>query len=238
MTNSDENAGTVLVDPTAYGANVSPPDASDAAHSSPSALRNTSAILEVLARFVPSQAPSNEIRTGLEIASGSGQHAIAYAERFPHVAWTPSDPTISARQSISAWRDKSALPNLHPPLDINLTTPAWQTALTQKFDVTIANNVVHISPWRATLGLLHGAEDALTPGGLLFIYSCFYRDGDTISQSNVDFDRSLRARNPEWGVRDTSEVIAAAETAGLSLEELIEMPANNHALALRKPAAV
>lgn len=200
------------------------------AHFSPSAARNTEPILAALAGLGPAHGH------GLEVASGTGQHAVALAGRFPDIDWTPSDPEAAARASIAARRAEAGLANLAAPLDIDLTGPRWHEAAPAPLSVLVAINVIHISPWAAATGLLDGAAAALAPRGILFIYGCFARDGDPVSASNVAFDGSLRARNAEWGVRDTADLVAAAEARGLEILSIMEMPANNTALAFR-PAA-
>lgn len=226
-------------EPSAYRGIVSEESASVGAHYSASANRNTGPILEVLAGLLPNSG------FAVEIASGTGQHAIAMATRFPAIHWTPSDREPEARDSIAAWAADAGLANLAPPLDIDLNRPDWHLSLpappgAAPIDAIVAFNVIHITPWATTEALLDGAAAALGPGGaggpggLLYVYSCFSRDGVQLSPSNIAFDARLRGRNPDWGVRDTADLTAAAQARGLALENIFEMPANNLSLAFRK----
>jgi len=194
---------------------------------SPSAARNTEPILAALRPRLPASGRA------LEVASGTGQHIAAFAAAFSGLDWTPSDPDPAARASIAAHVAEAGLANLHPPLDLDVTDPGWADAVEPPYDVMIAVNLLHISPWEATLGLLAGAGRLLAPDGCLFIYGPFSRSGDYLSQSNVQFDASLRARDPGWGLRDVDDV-AAARAEGLDLVEVIAMPANNLMLMLTR----
>jgi len=195
---------------------------------SPSAARNIEPILAALRSRLPGSGRA------LEVASGTGQHIAAFADAFPGLDWTPSDPDPTARASIAAHVAEAGLANLHAPLDLEVTDPAWPEAVEPPCDVMVAVNLLHISPWQATLGLLAGAGRLLAPDGRLFIYGPFSRGGDYLSQSNVRFDASLRYRDPSWGVRDVDDVTAAARAEGLDLSEVIAMPANNLMLVLSK----
>lgn len=197
-------------------------------HVSQSAARNTGPILDVLSKLAPQSGKA------LEVASGTGQHIVAFARAFSGIDWTPSDPAPEARASVAARRRAEAIANLAAPLDLDLTWRDWHDLAPQPLDVLIAINVIHISPWAATLGLMAGAGEALAPGGLLYTYGPYTRGGSHVSESNVAFDRSLRSRNPAWGIRDVDEVADAAEAKGLTLAENFEMPANNLSLAFRK----
>ncbi|RIA56136.1 DUF938 domain-containing protein [Dichotomicrobium thermohalophilum] len=195
---------------------------------SPSAARNTEPILAALRPRLPASGRA------LEAASGTGQHIAAFASAFPGIDWTPSDPDPTARASIAAHVAEAGLENLHAPLDLDVTDPAWPETVDAGLDVIVAINLLHISPWAAALGLLAGAERLLAPNGRLFIYGPFSRGGDYLSQSNVQFDASLRHRDPSWGLRDVDDVAAAARAEGLDLAEVIEMPANNLMLLFSK----
>jgi|FEC22Drversion2_1045045.scaffolds.fasta_scaffold00073_17 hypothetical protein len=200
----------------------------------PAAARNREPILQALHAALGGRVPAQ----ALELASGSGEHAVAFAEAFPQTRWQPSDRDPAGLASIAAWREHCGLANLAPPLPIDLELPGWHGRLGQRFDLMVAINVVHIAPWRATLGLLDGAAALLSADGLLFVYGCFSRSGDFVSQSNVSFDAGLRRRNPAWGVRDTEDVAQAAAVRGLSLRQVMAMPANNTVLVLvRHPGA-
>lgn len=189
----------------------------------PSAERNKQPILDVLRRVLAGNA------TVLEIASGSGQHAVHFAGNLPRVTWQPSDLDPGCRLSIRAWRDEFKLPNLLEPLSIDVTSTDWNVGL---FDAVYNSNLIHISPWECCLGLLAGARRHIRPGGRLIIYGPFRIGGEHTAPSNQAFDEDLRSRNPDWGVRDLDVVENAAE--GLTLEERIEMPANNLILVFRK----
>ncbi len=196
---------------------------------SPSAARNAAPILAALRPRLPASGRA------LEVASGTGQHIVAFAGAFPGLDWTPSDPDPAARASIAAHVAEAGLANLHPPLDLDVTDPAWPEAVEAGLEVMVAVNLLHISPWTATLGLLSGAGRLLAPDGRrLFIYGPFSRGGDYLSESNVRFDASLRYRDPAWGVRDVDDVAGAARGEGLDLAEVVEMPTNNLMLMLKR----
>ena len=194
------------------------------------AARNREPIIEVLREELDGRAPAH----ALELASGSGEHVVAFAEAFPTTRWQPSDRDPAGLASITAWREHSGLPNIAPPLPIDLETPDWHTAVDHPVGLMVAINVVHISPWRATLGLLDGAASLLAEDGILFVYGCFSRSGDFVSQSNRSFDAGLRRRDPEWGVRDTDEMARAADERGLVLDRIAAMPANNTVVVYRR----
>lgn len=194
----------------------------------PSAERNVGPILEVLRHHLPS---SGRV---LEVASGTGQHVVAFAGAFLNVQWLPSDPRPEARDSIEAWISHSACANVQLPLDLDVSRESWESDVGGMVDAIIAINLLHISPWRVTLGLLRGAANVLRPGGTLFIYGCFKKSGKHLSDSNVQFDASLRQRNPEWGVRDIEDVTAEGESKRLIAVDVVEMPTNNLSLILLK----
>lgn len=189
----------------------------------PSADRNKGPILDVLRRVLPESAAV------LEIASGTGQHAVHFAEHLPGISWQPSDMDGERRASIRAWRDDSQLTNLLEPVNIDVTNTGWEVGI---FDAIYNSNLIHISPWECCLGLLAGAKRHVRPGGLLIIYGPFRIGGDHTAPSNRGFDDDLRSRNPKWGVRDLEAVRDAA--AGFNLEERVEMPANNQILVFRR----
>ncbi|MFP3921664.1 MAG: DUF938 domain-containing protein [Dichotomicrobium sp.] len=195
---------------------------------SPSAARNTGPIIAALRGRMP------EAGRALEVASGTGQHIVAFAEGFPGLDWTPSDPDPAARASIAAHVGEAGLANLNPPLDLDLTKPAWPEPVRPGLDVMVAINLLHISPWAAALGLLSGAGRLLAPDGRLVIYGPFAHGGEHLSEGNVRFDASLRCRDPAWGVRDVGDVADAGKAEGFDLAEVIEMPANNLMLILAR----
>jgi cyclopropane fatty-acyl-phospholipid synthase-like methyltransferase len=190
--------------------------------SSPAAARNRGPILEVLRGVLPPKARV------LELASGSGEHGVYFAQAMPGWEWQPSDPDATARASISAWIDEAALTNARAPMEIDARDEQWPVI--GSFDAFVAINMIHISPWEATLGLMRGASRMLVAKGVLFTYGPYKRDGRHTAPSNEAFDVSLKTRNPAWGVRDVGEVEAAAHAQGLVLSELVEMPANNLSL--------
>ena len=193
--------------------------------SSPSALRNRGPISDVLRTVLP------ETGTVLEIASGSGEHITHFAALFPNLTWQPSDPSAEARRSILQWSEAEGIANVLPPLDLDTASEAWPI---DRADAIIAINMVHISPWQATLGLLKGAGRLLPAGGALFLYGPYRRQGQPFAPSNEAFDASLRARNPAWGIRLLEDVAGAASQSGLSLESVVEMPANNLSVIFRR----
>ena len=190
----------------------------------PSAERNCRAIGDVLHDHLPGTG------TVLEIASGTGQHAAAFARRFPGLHWVPSDPDSQARASIEAWRLADNAGNIAPAISIDVLDKVWHLAVDQPVQAVININMIHISPRRAIDGLMGGAGQLLPPGGILFVYSCFHRHGQSVSQSNMEFDEWLKARNAKWGVRDVDDMIERAPEHGFEHSVLVEMPANNTAL--------
>jgi SAM-dependent methyltransferase len=187
--------------------------------------RNRDSILAVLQRFLPA---SGFI---LEIASGTGEHAVHFARGLPGVIWQPSDPDPESLASIAAHRAAAKLPNLLPPLELNVTSAQWPV---EKADAMVAINMIHIAPWTASEGLMAGAESLLPPGGVLYLYGPFKENGAHTAPSNEAFDRSLRMRDPSWGVRDLEEVIALAGRHSLDFVERIAMPANNLSVIFRR----
>lgn len=194
----------------------------------PAAARNTEPILGVLRDVLP------ETGRALEIAGGTGQHAEAFARTFPGIQWQSSDPDAAARDSIGARVAESGLGNLAPPLDLDVAAPDWERAVEPGLDAVFCINMIHISPWAACAGLLRGAGALLRPGGLLYLYGPYKRGGEHTAPSNEEFDRSLRRRNPDWGVRDLDDVLAAAAGHSLALENVVAMPANNLSVLIRR----
>lgn len=195
---------------------------------SPSAERNKQPILDVLTRVLPAQG------LVLEIGSGTGQHVAHFAKALPALTFQPSEMDLDRHESIQAWTAADHLSNVRPPLAINLIEGAWPLSTA---DAIVCINVIHISPWEATLGLMAGAGRLLATGSVLVTYGPYLRGGAHTSASNEAFDASLRARNPRWGVRDIGELEQVANHAGLALEETIAMPANNFSLVWRKSAS-
>ena len=167
----------------------------------------------------------------LELASGSGEHAVHFARAFPALEWQPSDPDPQALASIAAYGAAAALPNLRPPLAIDAASPDWPIG---RADALLSINMVHISPWPATLGLLDGAERLLGDGLPLILYGPWRGHDLPLVPSNHAFDEDLRRRNPAWGLRDVEELAGAARSRGLFLQRTRPMPANNLMLLLRR----
>jgi hypothetical protein len=197
----------------------------------PSAARNTGPILEVLRGLLPARGRA------LEIASGTGQHAVAFAEAFPGVVWQPSDQDQTARDSIAARVAEAGLDNLRAPLAIDVMAAGWSKAIDAGLDLIVCINMVHISPWEACEGLAEGTGALLRDGGLLYLYGPYKRDGRHTAPSNEAFDGSLRARNSGWGIRDMADVARVAGLHGMILEDTVPMPANNFSLVFRKAGA-
>ena len=192
----------------------------------PSFHRNHEPIWSVLGPFLADQ--SGDV---LEIGSGTGQHVVEFARRAPAVRWQPSDPIPDHLRSIDAWRRTSGRANVRAPVAIDLSDPQWPSLVAATpLRAIVCINVLHISPWHVSEHLLAGAPRLLSPDGRLFVYGAFKRGGEHTAPSNADFDASLRAGNPEWGVRDIDDLGALAERAGLHLAEAVPMPANNFVL--------
>ena len=192
--------------------------------------RNARAIGPVLEQVLPSSG------TLLEVASGTGQHAVTFAPRFPDLTWITSDPFWRSRESVNAWILHTGVRNVTPPLDLDVTEPGWEATVPQPVAAAYASNLLHITPWPVTLGLFRGLGALLEPGAPVVIYGCFKRDGAHLTPSNALFDRNIRGENAEWGVRDLEEVEAAARDQGLELEEAVDMPTENFCLVLRQTA--
>ena len=195
------------------------------AQTSPSAARNREPILAVLRQVLPPQG------FVLEIAGGTGEHAVQLAAGLPGLTWQPTDRDPDAIKRIAAHRAASGLPNLLAPLELDVTATPWPVG---RADAVVAINMIHIAPWRAAQGLMAGAGRVLAPGGVLFLYGPFQEDGSHTAPSNAAFDANLRARNPEWGVRDLGQVCDLAAEHGLEFAQRFEMPANNLSVAFRR----
>jgi len=193
----------------------------------PATARNRAPIAAVLADWLPADGRV------LELASGTGEHAVHFAAAFPQLAWQPSDPDPQHRRSIEAYRRAEGSPNLLAPLDIDAAAAAWP--LTAPVDAMVCCNMIHIAPWAAAEGLVAGAGRHLRAGGGLYLYGPFKRDGAHTAPSNAAFDASLRAQDPAWGIRDLEAVAALAVAAGLAAPRIVAMPANNLSLWLEKP---
>ncbi len=183
----------------------------------PAAARNVEPIGDVLADWLPAAG------TILEVASGTGEHALAFARRFPGVEWQPSDPDLEALASIEAWRADGPA-NLRPPLQLDVRDTAWPI---NGAAAIVSINMVHISPWNASLGVLDGAARLLQPGAPLILYGPWIEDGVETAPSNLAFDLSLKARDPRWGLRSVAKFAGEASARRLELVDRWSMPANN-----------
>jgi SAM-dependent methyltransferase len=192
--------------------------------SAPAALRNRDPIADVLAEWLP--------KSGLvlEIASGTGEHGIFFAERFPNLEWQPSDVHPDALASIRSWLAAAELPNIREPLVIDAAAPDWPI---DRADAILNINMVHISPWRSALGLLDGAARLLPPGGPLILYGPWLSARIETAPSNLAFDTDLKSRDPEWGLRKVEDFAVEAQARGLRPVEQRAMPANNLMLLFR-----
>ena len=198
---------------------------SDPRRSAPHVARNAGPIAEVLRGVLPGRG------LALEIASGTGEHILHFARQFPALRWRPSDPDPAALASIEGWRAEAGPANLLPPVALDARAAYWPLAAA---DAILCINMVHISPWAATLGLLRGAGRLLGRGAALYLYGPYRQAGVETAPSNEAFDSSLRARDPEWGLRQLDDVVAAAAKQGIGLETVVPMPANNLSVVLRK----
>lgn len=197
----------------------------DDRRSAPHVARNAAPIVDVLREILPGRG------LVLEVASGTGEHALHFARAFPNLLWQPSDPDPAAVRSIEAWRAEAGLFNLLPAVALDARAREWPV---EAADAMLCINMVHISPWTATLGLMRGAGRLLGPGSPLYLYGAYRQAGVETAPSNEAFDESLRSRNPEWGLRDLDAVVAEAEGHGFALETVVPMPANNLSMVLRR----
>jgi SAM-dependent methyltransferase len=190
----------------------------------PATERNREPLLAVLREVLPDRG------TVLEVASGTGEHAVFFAAAMPGLQWQPSDPSPSALRSVAAWTAAAKAPNVQPPLLLDASSARWPI---DQADVVVCINMIHIAPWEAAQGLLRGASRILPPGGPLVLYGPFRQAGRELEPSNAAFDADLRRRDPKWGVRRLEDVAAVGERHGLHLERIVAMPANNLTVVLR-----
>ena len=167
----------------------------------------------------------------LEVASGTGEHAVWFADRFPNLTWQPSETHPDALASINAWREQADLPNLLAPIVVDASSPVWPL---HHADAVLNINMVHISPWEASLGLIAAAARLLPANGPLILYGPWLKDDIETAASNLDFDANLKARDPRWGLRRVEDFAAAASDYGFELADWRRMPANNLMLLFRK----
>jgi SAM-dependent methyltransferase len=198
--------------------------AAGALRSAPAALRNREPIADVLADWLP---PAGLV---LEIASGTGEHAAYFAERFPELQWQPSDVHPDALGSIAAWRQETGRANLLRPVVLDAASGGWPV---DRADAVLSVNMVHISPWSSSLGLIAGAHRLLAAGAPLILYGPWLRDDVPTAESNLAFDADLKRRDARWGLRRVEDFAAAASEA-FTLAEIRSMPANNLMLLLRR----
>ncbi|WP_432727015.1 DUF938 domain-containing protein [Variovorax sp. W6] len=194
---------------------------------SPAAERNKQPILDALAGILGEQGAM------LEIASGTGQHAVWFATALSKWTWQPTDADARALPGIATRIAQAARPNLRAPVLLDVTAPQWPSQGfsfaegEEKFDAIYCANMIHIAPWAACVGLMQGAARHLRSGGVLVTYGPYFEDDVPTAPSNLAFDEDLRGRNPAWGIRRLADVAAQAQQAGLVLRERHSMPANN-----------
>ena len=196
----------------------------------PATQRNRVPIAEALEPFLACVLPEGRIAARiLEVASGSGEHAVYFAGRFPQHQWQPSAPRAEERASIAAWLADAALPNLLPPLALDVLEVPWPAlqAPALQADVVLCSNMIHIAPWACTLALFEGAGGILPQHGLVILYGPFRIDGVHTSASNLDFEGWLKGQDAAYGVRDLGEVGAVAASHGFVERARVRMPANN-----------
>lgn len=192
--------------------------------------RNHAPIADVLRRLL-----GDKNGNIIEIGSGTGQHLVTFAAALPRLIWWPSDPIPMHRDSIDAWQAKRALANVRSSVDIDAAASDWALGRDGRppaddIDAILCINVLHITSWLVSLGLLRAAKRYIKRDGVLVVYGPFARDGVHIAASNMTFDAHLRQQNDLWGVRDTADLDVAAREHGLRLAENIDMPANNSIL--------
>jgi hypothetical protein len=198
---------------------------SDHRQYAPATLRNREFILDVLRDVLPKRGVI------LEIASGSGEHVVQFANGFPSLVFQPSDVAPEALESVAAWVKATGVTNVRAPVVLDASKSPWPIA---SADGIICINMVHISPWEATLGLIKGAAAILAPTSPFYLYGPYKREGFATAPNNQAFDRSLRDRNPNWGLRDLEAVAAMGRSVGFSVPVVTEMPANNLSVVFRR----
>jgi hypothetical protein len=191
----------------------------------PATARNRQPILDVLQPRLPAQG------LVLEIASGSGEHVVHFADALPGLVFQPSDPSAEARASIDDWVQTEGLGNVRPALALDATLENWPI---ERADAVLCCNMIHIAPWEAAVGLIAGAAGVMADGGTLYLYGPYRRGGRHTAPSNEAFDRDLRQRNETWGVRDLEAVASLAAAEGFGPPEIIDMPANNLSLVFKR----
>ena len=195
----------------------------------PAAARNRQPILDVLRDCLPASG------IVLEVASGTGEHAVHFAAALPRFTFQPSDPDAGARASIDAWAAERGLANVQPAIALDATSERWPLA---RADAVLCSNMIHIAPWQAAVGLVSGAARLLPEHGVLFLYGPYHRDGRPTSAGNAAFDADLQRRNPAWGIRHLEDVAALAMDRGFAAPQIVDMPANNLSLIFRRRARI
>ena len=198
---------------------------------SPASVRNGPHILKILKKILPSAG------TVLEVAAGSGQHAVMFAPEFPNLMWLPTDPADDKLTSIQAWMKEEPSDNILKPLKVDASETKWPVEsmkLNPPISALICINMIHIAPWPAGQGLLAAAGRNLPKKGVFYLYGPFNEEGKFTAPSNQDFDVTLKRNNPEWGLRDLGVVVREAAMQGLNLQEVFNMPANNKSVVFRK----
>lgn len=209
---------------------ASMPRTGKARRHAPATLRNRQPILEVLRAVLPREGAV------LEIGSGSGEHAVFFADAFPGLAWQPSDVDDANLASIAAWAADNPRANLAAPIRLDAARTPWPNVAPRGLDAIVCINVIHISPWPVCRGLMIGAAATLRPGAALVLYGPFMREGKHTAPSNAAFDRMLKDSDPRFGVRNLEDVAAEAGSNGLALDSVVEMPANNLSVIFRLSA--
>ncbi|MBP0036508.1 MAG: DUF938 domain-containing protein [Roseofilum sp. SBFL] len=195
----------------------------------PATQRNREPILEVLKRVLPPRA------TVLEVASGTGEHAVFFSSHLQPRSWLPSEFNPQLLESIKAWQKVHPCDFLYPPIRLDAQNPPWAlNGYEAEITAIVCINMIHISPWEVCLGLMTGAQHVLPSGGILYFYGPYKQKGEHTAPSNATFDRSLRSSNPVWGVRNLEDVIEVAQAHDLRHLETIEMPANNLSVIFEK----
>lgn len=212
----------------------------NARRSSPSSQRNREPIGQVLQQYLPG---GSQI---LEIAAGTGEHAVYLSKHLAAANWWPSDISADAITSINAWREEEISASMHPALVLDVSRPVAQTVQTlldagarsTVFDAIVCINMIHISPWQATQGLMRTAGALLRSDGILYLYGPYKRDGQHTAPSNALFDTDLQSRDPQWGVRELDAVCELAYAQGFKLKDIVTMPANNLSVILQKSSSI
>lgn len=191
----------------------------------PATMRNRDAIVEVLGGVLPDEG------TILEVASGTGEHAVYFGQKFPNLTFQPSDPDPECCRSIAAWRKRAEAQNVLPPIQLDALADKW--SIDQPAAI-LCINMIHISPWEASVGLFRKAAMLLSVGAPLYLYGPYFRDDVAPAQGNLEFERSLKSRNLQWGIRDVADMDALAAKTGFERNGLIDMPVNNISLIYHK----